>query len=116
MSVTRFDALASASAPVGSRCWIGRSCFMYSSCSRVTLPSLSLACLAAQLVDACLLSLHFPEGTLNALDVFVNGIFNTGHVDIVDTFGSEGAGARLEIPVARRGSEPGASRGLPEFQ
>eukprot|EP00959_Pyramimonas_sp_CCMP1952_P415219 8700198-Pyramimonas_sp.AAC.1 len=89
---------------VSSGCCIGRSCLMYSSWSKVTLPSSSLVYLTTQLV-CVLVEFTLPKGVFYALDILVNGVLSAGHVDVINVFGREQVVARLELLVVGRGSD-----------
>eukprot|EP00959_Pyramimonas_sp_CCMP1952_P285631 5972373-Pyramimonas_sp.AAC.1 len=89
MSVTIFDALASASAPVSSGCCTGRSGSIYSYGSSVAFQSPSFVDLTTQFVDVVLLGSHLPKRILNRLGVSVGRVFSTGRIDIINVLGCE---------------------------
>eukprot|EP00959_Pyramimonas_sp_CCMP1952_P073526 1536725-Pyramimonas_sp.AAC.1 len=63
----------------------------------------------------------FAESTLarsilNTLDVPVDSVLSTSHVNVIKVLGRKKVGARLELLVERRGYETKPSRGLSQLQ
>eukprot|EP00959_Pyramimonas_sp_CCMP1952_P472589 9500288-Pyramimonas_sp.AAC.1 len=115
MSVAIFDALASASARVSSRCWIGRSWIMLSPCSKSN-SAVAVRMPRSAVGTYMLVAFTCSKSIFNTLNGFTNGVLSASHVYIINMCDSEKDGARLELLVVRRESESKASRGIPELQ
>eukprot|EP00959_Pyramimonas_sp_CCMP1952_P367071 7688256-Pyramimonas_sp.AAC.1 len=67
-------------------------------------------------IGACVhVEFTLAKGAFSALDMFVNGVLNAGHIDIINMFGRKQGAARLELLVVGRGSETKISCGPSEL-